>query len=102
MANPKPQQHPDQLLLFAVEQELRADGSFIVKPTRLDDSREIDAKQAAKILGYRDLESVYRLVELGEIKGWKPDSVRGNARYRIAWQSVIDYKSRRQQASTGG
>lgn len=84
-----------QIMLFETEAEARADGSFVVKPRRLVDGHEIDAKKAAGMLKFRDVETIYRLVESGEIKGWKPKSARGNAKYRIDLGSVLEYKARR-------
>lgn len=84
-----------QLMLFESDQERTADGSFVVRPRRLVDGREVTAKKAAGMLGFKDKETIYRLVELGEIRGWKPKSARGNGKYRIDLGSVLDYKSRR-------
>jgi hypothetical protein len=84
-----------QLMLFETISEERADGALVVRPRRVCTGEEIGVQRACKMLGYRDRESVYRLILIGEIKGWKPDSVRGNAKWRIDLQSVLDYKTRR-------
>lgn len=86
-------------MLFESEQERRSDGSFVVRPKRLVDGKEIGRKTAAGMLGFKDKDSVSRLVELGEIRGWKPDSARGNGKYRIDLGSVLDYKAKRLAAS---
>jgi excisionase family DNA binding protein len=91
-----------QILLFEVEQTRHGDGSFTVRPKRLTDGREIGVGQAAKMLGFKDRETVYRLIELGDIKAWKPKSERGNGKWRIDWQSVADYKSARLAAARNG
>jgi len=84
-----------QLFLFETDATPHTDGSFTVRPKRLVDGKEITAAKAAGMLGFKDLETVYNLVKLGEIKGWKPDSKRGNGKYRIDLGSVLDYKQRR-------
>ena len=86
-----------QLMLFETESEARPDGSLVVRPKRLCTGQEISAKKAAGMLGFRDVETISNLVALGKIRGWKPESVRGNAKWRIDLQSVLDYKLRRQQ-----
>jgi excisionase family DNA binding protein len=91
-----------QILLFEVEQTRHGDGSFTVRPKRLTDGREIGVGQAARMLGFKDRETVYRLIDLGEIKAWKPKSERGNGKWRIDWQSVVDYKSSRLAAARAG
>ena len=90
-----------QLYLFESETGAREDGSFIVRPRRLVDGREISAGKAAEMLGFKDRETIYRLIELGEIRGWKPGSKRGNGKFRIDLGSVIDYKTRRILAARG-
>ncbi len=85
---------PGQLALFEFEQTALPDGSFVVKPRRLTDGREITVQAAAKMLGFKDRHAIYRLIDLGEIEAWKPATERGNGKWRIAWQSVADYKSR--------
>lgn len=87
-----------QMMLFETESEARADGSLVVRPRRLLTGEEIGAKRAAKMLGYRDRESVYRLIEIGEIKAWKPRTLRENGKWRVDLQSVLDYKARRLDA----
>lgn len=90
---------PGQLLLFEVEQTAHADGSFTVKPKRLTDGREIGTRQACRMLGLHR-QTVSDLCAAGELEAWKTQSKRGNAKWRIAWQSVIDYKARRKAAAT--
>lgn len=102
MASHKATSDPGQILLFEVEQTRHQDGSFTVRPKRLTDGREIGVAQAAKMLGFRDRETIYRLLELGEIRGWKPSSKRGNGKWRIDWQSVADYKAARLEAARRG
>lgn len=87
-----------QLFLFETETIAESDGSFRVRPKRLIDGKEIDARKAAGMLGFRDRESIFRLIELGELTGWKPETVRGNGKYRIDLGSVIAYKERRLKA----
>jgi len=84
-----------QLFLFESETATQADGSFMIRPKRLVDGREISAKKAAEMLGFRDKETISKLIAAGEIKGWKPASKRGNGKYRIDLGSVLDYKARR-------
>jgi excisionase family DNA binding protein len=93
---------PSQTLLFEVEQTRHQDGSFTVRPKRLTDGREIGVAAAAKMLGFRDRETVYRLIELGEIRAWKPKSARGNGKWRIDWNSVAEYKAARLEAARRG
>ncbi len=84
-------------MLFETDAEQRPDGSFVVKPRRIVDGHEIDAKKAAGMLKFRDVETIYRLIDAGEIKAWKPKSERGNAKYRIDLGSVLEYKALRQK-----
>lgn len=84
-----------QLMLFETDTTPRADGSFLLRPRRLVDGKEISAMKAAGLLGFRDTETVYALVRTGEIKGWKPAAARGNGKYRIDLGSVMTYKERR-------
>jgi hypothetical protein len=84
-----------QLMLFETDSVACADGSFTVRPRRLVDGREIGAKKAAAMLGFRDVETISKLVALGQIKGWKPESLRNNAKWRIDLGSVIAYKEKR-------
>jgi hypothetical protein len=86
---------PQQQFLFEVEQTVRADGSFVVKPKRIVDGTEISAKRAAKMLGFKDRETIYGLIKTGQIRGWKPKSVKDNGKYRIDLGSVLDYKASR-------
>lgn len=91
-----------QLMLFETDSKPQADGSLLVRPRRLITGREIDARKAAEILGFRDRETVFRLIERGELAGWKPDSRRGNGKYRIDLESVYSYKARRIEQSRRG
>lgn len=84
-----------QLFIFESEQSLQVDGSFHIRPKRLVDGREIGAGKAAEMLGFRDRETIFRLIVLGELRGWKPETTRGNGKYRIDLGSVLDYKARR-------
>lgn len=84
-----------QLHLFESETTPAGDGSFLVRPKRLVDGREISARKAADMLGFRDKETIFRLIEAGELRGWKPKAKRGNGKYRIDLGSVLDYKARR-------
>jgi hypothetical protein len=90
-----------QFFLFEVDQQRRADGSFVVAPRKVVIGQEISAKRAASILGFKDPESIYRLIDLGEIAAWKPKAKRGNAKWRIDWRSVMDYKERRKAEAAG-
>jgi hypothetical protein len=90
-----------QLYLFETTASPQKDGSFVVRPQRLIDGKEISAQKAAGLLGFKDKETIFRLVELGEIKGWKPKSKRNNGKYRIDLGSVMDYKARRLAESRG-
>lgn len=89
---------PNQLMLFEALQTQNADGSFTIRPKRVEVTREIGAKRAAKILGLHE-KTVHRLCELGEenggLKAYKLPSKRGNAKWRIDWQSCVTYKERR-------
>lgn len=86
---------PQQQFLFEIEQTARPDGSFVVRPTRIMDGNEIGAKRAAKMLGFKDRETIYNLIKTGQIKGWKPKSENDNGKYRIDLGSVLDYKAAR-------
>ena len=92
---------PDQFFLFEVDQQRQADGSFMVKPKRVAITEEISARKAARLLGFKDRESIYRLIDLGEIEAWKPKAKRGNAKWRIDWHSVMSYKERRKAEAAG-
>ena len=70
------------------------DGSVTIRPTKVADEREICAAEAARILGFRDRESVCRLIDLGELRAWKPASRRGNGKWRINLQSVLGFRER--------
>ena len=84
-----------QLILFETDATPRTDGSFLLQPRRLVDGKEISARKAAGMLGFKDPETIYGMIQCGEIKGWKPASARGNGKYRIDLGSVMDYKERR-------
>ncbi len=85
-----------QLILFESEQSVNQDGSITVRPKRMCTGQEVDVQRACKLLGFKDRESIYRLIDQRELKGWKPDSKRGNGKWRIDLQSVLDYKARMQ------
>ena len=91
----------EQLVLFAVESVARGDGSFVVKPKRLVDGRECGTRQAARMLGVHP-ETVGVLIAAGELRAWKLESRRGNAKWRIDLGSVLDYKARRCAAAAPG
>lgn len=84
-----------QLLLFETDTTPRADGSILLRPRRLVDGKEISAAKAAGLLGFKDPETIYGMIQTGEIKGWKPNAARGNGKYRIDLGSVMAYKERR-------
>jgi hypothetical protein len=88
-----------QLMLFETDSVPQADGSLLVRPRRLCTGQWISAKKAAGMLGFKDVETISRMVVLGEISGWKPKSKRGNAKWRIDLQSVLEYQSRRLKES---
>ena len=87
-------------MLFEALQTANADGSFTIRPRRVEVTREIGARRAAKIIGVH-VETVYRLCELGEdaggLKAFKLPSERGNAKWRIDWESAAGYKQRRER-----
>lgn len=93
-------QSPTQLTLFETIQTANADGSFTLRPKRVSDMREIGAARAAAILGVH-VETVYRLCELGEeaggLRAWKLPSLRGNAKWRISWESAAGFRQRRER-----
>ncbi len=93
-----------QMMLFEAVQTAHADGSFTVRPRAVAVVREIGAERAGKILGLH-VKTVHRLCELGEahggIKAYKLPSVRGNAKWRIDWQSTVTYKQRREAQMRG-
>lgn len=82
-------------MLFETDSVPQADGSLVVRPKRLCTGQEITARKAAAMLDFKDIETISRMVALGEIRGWKPKSKRGNAKWRIDLQSVLEYKQRR-------
>ncbi|WP_193214951.1 hypothetical protein [Luteolibacter marinus] len=96
---------PSQMMLFEAVQTANADGSFTVRPQRVAVVKEIDVKRASRILGYH-ADTVRRLCELGEagggLKAYKNPSARGNAKWRIDWESAMSYKTRRQDAARRG
>lgn len=92
---------PEQFFLFEVDQQRLADGSFTVKPKKVAITEEIGVKRAMKLLGFKDRETISRLIDLGEIEAWKPKSKRGNGKWRIDWHSVMSYKERRKAEAAG-
>lgn len=94
-----------QMMLFEAVQTANPDGSFTVKPRKIAIVSEIGVKRAARILKMH-ADTVRRLCELGEaaggLKAYKNPSVRGNAMWRIDWESCAGYKARRQDAALGG
>ncbi len=90
-----------QLMLFETIQTANPDGSFTIKPKRVETSREIGWKRAAGIIGLKCKKAVYRLCELGEenggLKAWKMPTQRGNGKWRIDWESAVRYKERRER-----
>jgi hypothetical protein len=91
----------EQQFLFIADQTVRADGAIVVKAKRLVDGKPISAKRAAAMLGFRDRETIYRLIRSGEILAWKPKSKRDNGRYRVDLGAVLDYKARRERIARG-
>lgn len=94
-----------QLMLFETIQTAHADGSFTVRPKAVAVVREIGAARAGKLIGVH-VETIYRLCELGEehggLRGWKLPSARGNAKWRIHWESAVTYKQRRERETHEG
>jgi hypothetical protein len=101
MASRNTSDAPGQLMLFETVQVANGDGSFTVRPKAIAITREIGARRAAKILGLH-VQTVHRLCQLGEkaggLKAWQLPSERGNAKWRIDWESVAGYKARRAAA----
>lgn len=99
--SPAPQ---SQLMLFETVQVSNPDGSFTVRPKAVAVTREIGAKRAARMLGLHE-KTVHKLCDLGEaaggLKAWKLPSKRGNAKWRIDWQSCVTYKERRERQMRG-
>lgn len=89
-----------QQFLFEVEQTRHEDGSFTVSPRRLVDKVEIDVDRAKKMLGFKDRETVYLMLKAGQLKGWQPETKRGNGKWRVFLSSVIAYKERREVAAS--
>lgn len=90
-----------QLMLFEALQTANADGSFTIRPRRVETTQEIGWKRAAKIIGVKSKKVIYRLCELGEdgggLKAWKLPTERGNGKWRIDWESCVSYKQRRER-----
>ncbi len=78
-----------------VEQTQNPDGSINLRPVEVADEREIGSQQAMTLLGLRDIETIATMIQAGLIEGWKPYTKRGNGRWRIKLQSVLDYKEAR-------
>lgn len=91
-----------QLMLFEADAVKQPDGSFLIRPVRVWADREIGVAEAMKLLGYRDRKMIYPLLDSGKIHGWKPESQRGNGKWRIYESSVLDYKRRRSAAAASG
>src|SRR5690606_26693800 len=89
-----------QQFLFFAEQTSHEDGSFTVRPRRLVDDVEISVERAKKMLGFKDRETVYRMLKAGRLRGWQPETDRGNGKWRVYLASVLDYKARREKAAT--
>lgn len=87
-------------LAILAEQTENPDGSITIRAKALADHREIGAGEAAEMLGFSDRGTISRLVEIGELRGWKPSTVKGNGKWRISLQSVIDYREHRAKAVT--
>ena len=87
-----------QLFLFETDSTPGTDGSFVLRPRRLVDGKEISASKAAGLLGFKDRETIFGLIRAREIKAWKPETARGNGKYRVDLGSVMDYKQRRLKA----
>jgi excisionase family DNA binding protein len=87
---------------FHVQQSKNADGSFTVRPVKIVDDRMIGIDEAAKILCFRDKKSVYPLISAGIIRAWKPETRRGNGKWRINLQSVHEYKEHRERIAREG
>lgn len=87
------------------EQTTNADGTITTRPIALADGREIGAAEAAKILGFSK-ETISSLCRIGGSRGglsdWQPVSARGNGKWRISLQSVLDYKAGRMKAAQEG
>ena len=87
-----------QQMLFDTVTTDNGDGSFTVRPKAIRIVKEIRVKRAAKLLGM-STDTVKRLCDVGEefggLAAYKNPSVRGNAPWRIDWESVMTYKLRR-------
>ncbi len=94
--------NPQQLALFEFSQERRVDGSFVVTPRRLVDNKPISVKRAAGLLHFKDRKAVYRLISTGQIRAWKPKSVKDNGKYRVDLGSVMEYLAAREREARGG
>lgn len=95
MKGPKP-------IAMLTEQTKNPDGSFTIRPVRVEDQREIGAKDAAGMLGLHT-DTIHRLCGLGEenggLKAWKLPSARGNAKWRINLASVLSFRNRNSPAA---
>lgn len=85
----------NQMMLFETDSTPQADGSLVVRPRRLCTGQEVGVQKVCGMLGFRDRETIYGLIDAGELRAWKPASKRGNGKWRIDLQSVLDYKARR-------
>ncbi len=89
-------------LAILAEQTKNADGTITIRAIALADGREIGTGEAAKILSFSK-ETISSLCRLGGkrggLSGWQPASVRGNGKWRISLQSVLDYKAGRIKAA---
>ena len=92
-------------LAILAEQTTNADGTITIRPIALADGREIGAAEAAKILGFWN-ETISSLCRIGGNRGglsaWQPATARGNGKWRISLQSVLDYKEGRIKAARDG
>lgn len=91
-----------QLMLFEVQSSKRKDGVFEIVPVKVFADREIGVRATMKLLGYKKRQRIYDLLDEGKIRGWKPESERGNGKWRIYESSVLDYKRGRTEAAARG
>lgn len=80
---------------MTAEQTRNADGSITIRATAVADEREIGAREVGKMLGIKDIDTISHLCRTGQISGWKMETARGNGKWRISLQSVLDYKQQR-------
>ena len=84
-------------MAMVTEQTVNPDGSVTIRPVGVADNREIGAAAAGRTLGLH-VKTVHRLCELGEahggLKAWKLPSARGNAKWRINLQSVVNFREK--------